>query len=187
MSISWNANMLAPLEASQSGYVNWTSNEVVRSLHFDCAFGADGDTIARIPCLVLLGNDTTAVLHLDSISCADKMISFSTEDGLFHCRPICRSGGARLIDGSSYSAIDAVSPQPAGDELSVMVRSVERSGVELLLVNAIGQVVKQQALDIRSNDSQTVGMNLHDIANGAYTLILKTPTMYLGQAILVLR
>lgn len=153
----------------------------------------DSTTLITIPVIAGLGNvDQTKVdisyFRLTDASGAPVDYDIDEEDGNFKLLGVCRDGGARYINPNSQAQINAIRPNPATNEIKIEFQLSEKGGAEFQIVNDLGVVVKQISYgEISDFTQRTESIKLDDLANGSYTLILKTPTLLERHPLLIIK
>lgn len=99
------------------------------------------DTLGMIEAAVLLGNNTTTTLRIDSLGWADALMKNTQTDGLFTLKGYCDAGSNRLLKVSGAFGIISISPNPFNPSTEIVFETVERGATTLAIYNAAGERV----------------------------------------------
>jgi len=132
------------------------------------------------------GNDTTSIIHIDSIVVADTLV-FKTQDGKVDLSDICREGGARLIDLTQQAASVRLAPLPATGSTTAVISTVEAGRTKLELIDISGRLISTLVDRVMQGGSWFVPIDFSTTPNGSYILVLTTPTQRIVERIEVVR
>jgi Leucine-rich repeat (LRR) protein len=158
----------------------------------------DTVVLGRIQCMAVQGDTDRTELQIESLAWGARSAAASV--GLIQQRvfvdsliqgtfssELCKAGGKRLVRQTTKSFLAAVQPNPT-DDVTLLHYALRESGnVTLTLVDAKGSVVKTLLSGLHQAGEYELSANLGDVSQGAYMLILTTPTEILHGRISVVR
>lgn len=137
----------------------------------------NGDSIiARLRFFVGLSTDTLTTVFIDSGSAVDGRAKVTGKEGVFTTDGICRANGTRLFNPDGRIALLPARPNPSSGQTEIDIETVEIGLTRLSVVNVMGQTVKEIYQGSLQPGSHTVVMDVGELANGVYFLLLQTPT-----------
>jgi Leucine-rich repeat (LRR) protein len=157
------------------------------------------DTVlGRIQCLAVQGDTDRTELQIESLFwgtrstvantglLAQRVFVDSLVSGVFSSE-LCRIGGKRLVRQTTKTFLVAARPNPT-DETTLLSYALRESGmIEIKLVDAKGSVVKTLFKGLHDAGEYEFSVSLRDVSQGAYMLILSTPTEILHERLSVVR
>jgi hypothetical protein len=190
--LSYNPTLLYPLDYKQRISTDGNGSIVVDKLPLRSA--SAGQEVARVRCLVGLGNAEECYLVLSNAGSDNGMVDISVRSGRFHLLGVCREGGARLINPTARTVLH-IAPNPTGNEIEIDLSISEIGWAEVVLYSVDGRNVKEIfGQEIRRTDVESTGVyhtrrqvSAGDIPPGVYLVVFRTPTYVQSQPLLVVR
>ncbi|HRP02356.1 MAG TPA: choice-of-anchor D domain-containing protein [Candidatus Kapabacteria bacterium] len=136
-----------------------------------------GEILGEVEFTVGLGNADSCDLILQNATTNGGQAEITLLNGKFTLLGVCREGGARLVNPNAKAGIMKIAPNPADNNLEIEISLIENGASELVLYNAMGEVVKTI---IHSENLErgrhTIQLNTTELGTGQYFLQLRTPT-----------
>jgi hypothetical protein len=143
--------------------------------------------IARINFEAALGNDSVTALTLATPSSNSASLNLTKADGQFKLLNVCYAGGARFLNPSGKASITHVHDNPATDNITFDLNTVEKGITTIRLADAFGRQVRILASEEFTAGDHTLNYDLAGISSGRYFLILETPTVHQTLPVEVIR
>lgn len=138
--------------------------------------------LAEIP--VTAGLGTTEETSIDIMSFVFKDISgnpieydVETQSGSFKLLGICDQGGKRLFYSTGKAEILSIIPNPADDEITLTINTIEEGETYLYIFNAIGMEVYKNIINTQETGKKEIKLNTSGLANGVYFIKFQTSTI----------
>ena len=184
--LSYNPTLLLPI-----GYDKQTINDNLSKITIEHLpiNKAMGDTLTRVRFSVGLGNAELCGLDMSNAAVVGGApVDFSLLNGGFKLLGVCHEGGARLINPNSKAQIMSIRPNPAINVINIEYQLVEKGASEFILVNYLGETVKQISYsEISDFSRRSETIKLDDLSTGQYLFILKTPTYIESWKVMVVK
>jgi photosystem II stability/assembly factor-like uncharacterized protein len=181
--VSVNASMLYPLGVQLAGTL---SEDMQTQFSYDQTSGrisvtANGATlrngagvIAVVRCLVLIGDDMTSPLRIESdFSFGRGARVDRTEDGEFKLVEYCDADGQRLVRDRAGLRIVSSSPSPFSESLRITFDIDSDGPVDLRLFDAAGRESAQLIDEVMEAGRHSITRTISDIVAGNYFCILR--------------
>jgi WD40 repeat protein len=147
---------------------------------------AVGESITEIKFRVGLGNAEECILRLGDLQSVGGTTDISVEDGRFELLGICYEGGTRLLNPNKKAGIQSLTPNPAEDILNINVSLTEKGKTEILIYDISGEIVKTIiSKETINTGSLELSINLNELSNGAYSVVLITPTFVNKESLII--
>jgi photosystem II stability/assembly factor-like uncharacterized protein len=184
-------SLMYPAEASSNIELG-NGGKIIRLSNIPRADGLKSGILAEIPAQAMLGNaEQTAIeiLEFEWTNDTENRIAQSVVDSSVAFVVCTAAGGGqpRLLVRGRAAALVAVAPNPVQNTLEVKYTLLERGNTVLSLVDVLGKRVRTvfEGNGIAGEYSSVV--DIGGLAEGAYMLVLQTPTQVLQQRIGVVR
>ncbi len=102
-------------------------------------------------------------------------------DGAFEYHPIVSVDMGPIKEASLQ-----LFPNPAIDKVNVFLPSTIEGEADLVIYNAVGQLIKTIGINLEQGNNK-LDLNIQELANGRYTLILRYQGLRLTQAPLLIQ
>ncbi len=185
LELNFNPSMLYPLDFTMD-YIDERNAKIkIEDLPVDVE---TGDTLATIWFRAGLGNTELSKLELTNIKAIGGSTTITHENGTFKLLGICYEGGTRLFNPNSQAGILSIAPNPAEDNLEIVISLIESGMTELAIYNPMGEKI----LTVFSTTSPDSGIQIFDLdtkllSTGQYYLQLRTPTHIENQIIKIVK
>ena len=146
----------------------------------------NNDTLAIVEFISGLGNSETSDLIIKDVTFANGNADLLIINGLFRLTDICYQGGARLINPSGISNIISVSPNPVLDKAIVKINLIESGISRIYIFDTMGRIIKEIAFSNQLGTSD-IELDLSNISNGTYILLLKTATTISRERLILMK
>ena len=151
--------------------------------------GMETGVLAEIPAQALLGNATSTVIEFLAFQWNDaseqRIVQSVVDSSVAFVS--CTAGGTRLVKVRDGNSLAALAPNPAQDHVAVKFTLLETGQTSLYLVNVLGQRVRTYLDGETEWGEHAQTLDLTGLPDGAYTLVLQTPSGILQQRIGVLK
>lgn len=181
VTLRYNASLLEPIGTTPSGTVTAKERTIALSLPIT---SATDTVLARLSFRAALGDDSTTVLDLMNPTANISTVAVAERDGLFRLADLCREGGARLLNPNGIVALRVVR---AGIATSAEVETIESGRTRLELCNMRGDIVRRYLNEEIEPGHWMLPLDLSNVPQGRYLLVLTTPTVRKTQQVEVLR
>lgn len=186
--LQYNSTLLWPLDYPQQKIDETTAKITLDNLPVDVPVG---EPLSSVRFKVGLGDAEGCDLLLSNAESDNGLVDISLINGKFRLLGICREGGTRLINNSSFAGITSISPNPSHDKLDVGLSLTEAGYTELAIYNVLGERVKTLYSGVPSISSdglkQDISADITELATGQYIVILKTPTYVESRSITIFK
>jgi WD40 repeat protein len=185
--IRFQRTILAPLNNA-----NWNMTKDSTYLTVKGKF-ANSSVIAEIPVIAGLGNVEVSTMDIVDFKLTDDSgnkvdYDFEYESGTFTLLGLCEEGGKRLVNPYSKAGIVSISPNPAENQINLVLSLSEFGNTEVCLYNILGEKVSTiYSENVTLKEILPVNSDLSKIASGQYILIFRTPTYTETRQLLILR
>lgn len=190
--IRFNKSMLLPVDAAGGDEItpkrtasngtiisdNVVGNERILELEFsNTPLPTAPGPLGFLDMVVLLGDELTTPIAIDSVRWVDGEVASQTQDGAFELTGYCDVGGDRLVRVDGTFGIRAVAPNPIGSRAAILFETVENGPTKIEIFDMTGRLVAT-LVDVPDLPVQAHLVELHTdgIAAGAYYVVLTTPT-----------
>ncbi len=123
-----------------------------------------------------LGDDSTTAIAIQNTSVPGLEAEFREISGTFTLLNICRQGGPRLITFIKNTNL-SITPNPANNTLKLDYDLVETGKTTLSIYDYSGRMVKMILDDEMQKGSYEQVVNINELGQGSYYIILSTPTI----------
>ncbi len=183
--VSWDASMAAPAGSTPVGTIAGGRRTITLDVP---TTPVNGTVLDEIELHTALGLRNVTDLRIDQVLGLADPTRLVTTNGLLELTDICVEGGSRYVNGDGTLSVVA-RPNPAyGGLVQIDVSTIEQGVHRLTVVNALGQVVHEVALECRVPivpGTQTYSINANLLEQGAYCLRLESPTTIYRTMLLV--
>ncbi len=132
--------------------------------------------LGKLSFIVGLGSDSSTTLRISQLKSNGGLASLSSVNGKIDVLGICRSGGARLLSPNATPTALMISPNPASDQISLLIQSPERH-LRIRVVDATGREVSRFFDGTLTSDEMRFDCSVADLVSGVYSVLLQTPTV----------
>ncbi len=154
-------------------------------------YSAGDPILARIPSTALLGRAETTPLRLVDFDFTETTgggpvpIAIERVDGELTMSGLCREGGTRLFDPNGSVAIKSITPNPAGEQVTITYSIVEPGAYRMSLVDMAGRTIAEIFAGSLVPGSYRATGALGQLPTGTYRLLLETPTLRVSEELRV--
>lgn len=180
----FNPTLLFPLDYKVKPIDDYTARITLDKLPTNVPIG---EAVAKVKFKTGLGNAEDCDLTLENESTIGGNAKLTLLHGKFTLLGICYEGGTRLINPNEQVKIHSVAPTPSSDKIKIDFSIIEKGETQLLLINALGEIVKSIAINTNSVGNKTEIISLDNVAQGQYLLVLKTPSHNINELIQVVK
>ncbi len=170
--LSYNSTILKALDFPNEVENNGTKTITLTSVS---TTGTAGETLTNVRFVVALGNAEFTSLVLSNYSSVGAVATIGVEDGRVSIADICKEGGPRFVNGSLHSAMRSVTPNPAGETITIEYSNADEGKAEFNLTDVLGNTVKSARLEKVQNGVLTI--DLSDVPQGLYFGTFKTESV----------
>ena len=175
--ISFNKNLLKPAGNTPQGIINGNMRTItISGIRNNDTLGV----LKELEFTALLGDEACTDITIDSFTWTDGNATATTSNGQFCLSELCQAGGAtRLVSaGGTQFMLYQVKPNPvSNDNTDIEYSLIEKGHTELIIADMLGRTVKTIMNDNNHNPGRySVTLDVQDIPNGFYMLVLKSPT-----------
>ncbi|MFM8178253.1 MAG: choice-of-anchor D domain-containing protein [Candidatus Kapaibacterium sp.] len=132
--------------------------------------------IAWLRLQAALGNDSSCVMEITDIYNSRGITDLAGRGGRVTIAGHCQDGGTRLMDRAAPTAVRAVYPNPAGDDVTLAFTTAERAPISVVLVDMLGRKQRTVFEGLPPADEWSLHVPLSDMPSGVYQFVLQTPT-----------
>lgn len=135
--------------------------------------------LARVELVAALGDTTATPIRLSRFRWLDSSamaIDVRGADGLFTLLGVCTEGGPRLLSITTATKLIAARPNPARDIVSIDFATAEAGPVSLTVHDALGTAVATVLNTDLLPGRYTATFDTRALPDGAYSVLLTTPT-----------
>jgi len=133
--------------------------------------------IAVVRFQVGLGNEEHSDLWLDNIELHGGETEYLVLNGTFSLLDICRAGGNRLLNPFAVADIINIVPNPASNTVHIAVSLSEIGLTEMKIYNLLGEEIRLVLSEnVSSTGMRDISVDISELPNGQYYIILSTPT-----------
>jgi hypothetical protein len=133
------------------------------------------DTLALVPCAVLLGNAERTAITIDSFEWISASVEVVRRDGEFILNGICRTGTSRLVESTSALKI-AIRPNPTGTRAEASIDLTEDGTTRIDLVDGSGRLVARVFDGEMKHGNMLLPIEVDGLESGSYYLVVRTPS-----------
>ncbi|MBR9979300.1 MAG: choice-of-anchor D domain-containing protein [Bacteroidetes bacterium] len=195
LEIGYNGSMLYPLGVetmatlSEGMTVTMTASSL-GSLQIEArgeALRGDGDNLAILRFLVLIGDDSVTSLRPERIDLGHPALRIQAGDGMFTLTDYCFIDGSRLLGGGGLLRIASVHPNPSrgAAEIDFVLPVAEQYRISIY--DARGGNITDVASGQGIEGLQRRSIDLSALTSGRYTLLLHTSRGAATGSITILR
>jgi hypothetical protein len=182
--LSFNETLLLPI-----GYPNQSTtsngNRILRlTLPTDKYLNG---ILTKIKMTTALGNAEETELKLQNIRLIGGSAAMDSINGIFTLLGVCYDGGKRLLNPSGSIKLYSIQPNPADDNIDVVMELVENTGYKLTIFNSIGQIVREIKKYNTIKGIASEKIDITDLSAGVYNLFLQTESERVSGTIIILR
>ncbi len=173
MNLQFNSTLLEPIGDTPLGTL-FGGN---RSIPLDISLKPDPqEIIARLPFRAALGNDSTTLLQIVSPKVDSGRVNLSTMFGSFQLLGICYAGGMRLLNPGGSVSLALINQNPIKDKMEIELETTESGKTTLILYDLRGRDVRRFLVGEVATGRRVTSLDMQDIPQGLYVLLLQTPT-----------
>lgn len=174
VTLRFNSTLLEPKFELNNSFIDENG---VREINFNHTINREGDRLGELEFTVGLGNSMSTSLNIRDIYPNDDLvISILEEDGTFSLDDICLEGGLRLFDPTGRLLLKQNTPNPVINNTTIEFELLEPGFTNLYIVDILGKTVKTIAGSNMQKGTYVYLVDLSEVPNGSYNLILETPT-----------
>jgi len=180
--IQYNGTLMEPIDPFYKSAMT-SEGEIV----FDGTLpqATTGGDLARIRCIVMLGDAESTPLHIEVFDWTDGKVSVIKIDGELRINNICREGGTRLFSADGEIDLKPVRPNPVSSVAQIEYEVVEQGRTELYITDLFGRTVKTLVDGDILPGHYVVTFNAADLLSGPYQYVLQTPTKVLSRQMII--
>lgn len=151
----------------------------------------DKDTIlAILQGKAMLGSQSTTALDIVKCIYSQKALvsRIDTIDGKLTIN-YCSEGGDRLLKYSNNPFLVNIVPNPSNGEITINLSIIENGLYEILIFDNLGRQIEVDKLVLNPKDKSHFEQiyNLHNLPNGTYNIVVKSPTQIYSTNLLIVR
>jgi len=170
--LEFNSSLIYPIDINRKGFV--TNGKRIIPLNI---INLNLDTnLLKLKFIVTLGNDASTLIILDSLKGNGVAVIFSQDTGSISIKGICDKGGLRLINSTNAVALMLTKPNPATEEIEIEFSTIEEGRTKISIHNLMGDVVKNAYEGSPIQGVHSKKINISELSDGMYYLIMQTPT-----------
>jgi hypothetical protein len=171
--LRFNATLLAPIPPTPEGSIK--NGERIVPLELPSVPVHDS-TLVLLRFRVMLGSDTSTVLHLESPLATGGSASVLTIPGRFVLLGVCRDGGTRLLNPDGVIALKSITPNPADGTVVIGFEIIEEGWTQISISDGLGRVVSIPVDGEMEPGEYALHVNASAFVPGIYFCTLRTPT-----------
>ena len=177
ISLRWNLTTMQLLRVENATLLSTQEDGKYRTCQLLTAplTGTD-KTIASIVMQAAMGNDTLSRVDITDIYNARGITDLTPRSGTVRIHGHCQEGGTRLMDRTAPTAVKAVFPNPAHDNVTLQFTTPEKAPVLVTVVDVLGRTCHTVFEGMPPADEWSVEVALNDIPSGVYQVVLQTHT-----------
>ncbi|MCO5251697.1 MAG: choice-of-anchor D domain-containing protein [Candidatus Kapabacteria bacterium] len=183
--MQFNPTLLYPQDLNMEIINNNLAKILIKDLP---ANKSAGEVLGEVAFIVGLGNSETCDITLINPISNGGDADISLQSGHFRLLGVCYEGGTRLLNPYSKAGILSIAPNPADDNLDIVVSLIESGMTELSIYNTMGEKIST----VFSTSSPPSGIQYYNLdtkllSTGQYYLQLRTPTHIENQIIKIVK
>ncbi|MCX6139672.1 MAG: hypothetical protein NTX15_02385 [Candidatus Kapabacteria bacterium] len=171
--IAWNATMAVPQGSTPVGSITNGVRTITVRVPVD---PIRDDVVADLDLGTALGNDSTTLLRIVNVRGAADPTLIKRMDGSLLLSDICRSGGARYVNGNGTATLRA---RYADGGFDVSLITIEDGIHSVLIVTPDGRVVYQHDASLHAG-SHEIHCSAANVSDGVYYVVIRTPSITLS-------
>ncbi|MFH1051569.1 MAG: Omp28-related outer membrane protein [bacterium] len=174
----FNSTLLAPIDYTEKNILNGQ-----RRLALTLPIVPISDsTLASIKFVVGLGNSESTELILENFTAIGDDLIIDTISGTFKLLGICKEGGDRLINaGAGNLKLMIIAPNPSDNEIEIEYELIEEGTIQIDIYNYQVIVVKNILKKVMKPGKYIQKIELSDLPQGTYFIIIRTPGYRISQ------
>lgn len=181
-----NVSQLIPLETSKTFTQN--GNYITYNLKFQIDNSKDYLIFYSPEFKVALGNKKTDTVRIGNFVVKDGFAKPNIINGTMTIGNVCQAGGTdRLIIINNALSLSSVKPNPVSQNINFDFEIIENGETKAILLNSKGELVKELFKENLKAGVYTKSVDMSEVPNGQYYLILKTPNQELFEQLQVVR
>lgn len=175
--LRWNVTMMQLLGVENATLQSTAEDGIWRTCRIvtNPINGTD-KAIATLKMQAALGNDTVCTVEFRDIYNSRGITDLIGRGGRVTIGGHCHDGDTRLMDRSAPTAVRAVYPNPASDDVTLAFTTAERAPVSVILVDVLGRTHRVVYQGMPPAEEWTVTVPVADIPSGVYQVVLQTQT-----------
>jgi hypothetical protein len=177
--LRFNKSLLMPVDTTPRGVIDGDERVImIDGLHkISTDDTSQTSTLTSMRFLVMLGDDESTPLKIESFQWADTLIKLTRkEDGVLYILKLCREGGTRLFDGNGELALKQNRPNPANGVTEIEYSTREQGRVRLTITDLGGKVISTLVDENMEPGDYVVAFDASDLPTGVYVCRLITET-----------
>lgn len=181
-----NVTQLIPLETSKTFTQN--GNYITYNLKFQIDNTKDYLIFYSPEFKVALGNKKTDTVRIGNFVVKDGFAKPNIINGTMTIGNVCQAGGTdRLIIINNALSLSSVKPNPVSQNINFDFEIIENGETKAILLNSKGELVKELFKENLRAGVYAKSVDMSEVPNGQYFLILKTPNQELFEQLQVVR
>jgi hypothetical protein len=175
--LRWNVTMMQLLGVENATLQSTAEDGIWRTCRIvtNPINGTD-KAIATLKMQAALGNDTVCTVEFRDIYNSRGITDLIGRGGRVTIGGHCHDGDTRLMDRSAPTAVRAVYPNPASDDVTLAFTTAERAPVSVILVDVLGRTHRVVYQGMPPAEEWSVTVPVADIPSGVYQVVLQTQT-----------
>jgi hypothetical protein len=179
------ASLLAPVGATPAGVFDGADR--LLDIGGTLPAGMTDGTLFDLEFMALLGDSESVPLKLEGFHWSDTTIATTLRDGELTLKGLCIAGPTRLVGASGRFALKGARPNPAGERAVVEYELVENGPTRIEIADMRGNVVGVAMAGEGAPGRYAIDLDVSGLSNGAYMLVLRTPTERATSTMLIRR
>ncbi len=173
--LRFNRSLLVPLDKSAPSQFNGRERTV--TLQATRGNTQTAGTLGAFEFIAALGDTSETPLVIDSVEWTSGVpIATTVSNGTFKLLGICPQGGNRFYDPSGILFLSAAIPNPAAGPIDIQYQLLEEGETRLLIVDMLGRTTAILLQSSQVPGNYHIAFDASVLSNGAYTIILQTPS-----------
>jgi hypothetical protein len=181
--LTYNSTLLAPMDYTFQKMDDTKSKITIDSLPVNKAVG---DTLAKIPFKVGLGNADNCDLILSNAKAIGGTLDISLSNGKFKLLGVCHEGGKRLINPNGNAIDLQISPNPSDGNIIAAFNLIEDNNTALRIYDNTGNVVYEKNIE-KYTGKMEMNIDTSTLGNGLYFVSLQTPTYRIVKPLMIVK
>jgi WD40 repeat protein len=163
--ISFNSNLLYPIDGTPMGVLNGDNREIKLQLPVQ---PISEDKLIKLRFEAMLGNDTaTAIKFSDSKAIGGNVI-VEQKHGFVNIINVCKDGAIRLVGSGNLTNSISINPNPAGDNICFNLILGRKNYVSLSIYNLIGEELINKNIGEMPSGSHDLNIPSELLSSGTY-------------------
>jgi len=183
--VRYNRTLLAPIGNTSSGWVDGGDRVIPFSVWLADSTGTG--YLTHLAFLPALGNAVSTAMSLENVSFEGGAVRVSTDSGTFMVTGLCPDGGTRLVNTDGLFGVKSLQPNPSGTIIRIEFELIEDGPMKLELYDALGRCTQEVMRGPSVRGRYGAVINLAELPDGWYTLVLTSGVERTTELIRVVR